>query len=76
MALVPSYSLVFAKNTSVSRKFGENSSKISASGGILGKDERVNYGDPAHYRDPAHPWQLVKNVTSIGLSLLIIEIPP
>ena len=35
------YSLVFAKNTSVSRKFGENSSKISAGGGILGKDERV-----------------------------------
>jgi len=36
----------------------------------------VNYGDPAHYRDPAHPWQPVKNVTSIGSSLLIIEIPP
>jgi len=36
------YSLVFAKNTSVSRKFGENSSKISAGGGILGKDERVH----------------------------------
>ena len=31
----------FAKNTAVSRIFGENSSKISASGGILGKDERV-----------------------------------
>jgi len=35
------YSLVFAKNTSVSRMFGESSSKISAGGGILSKDERV-----------------------------------
>ena len=38
------YSSVFAKNTSVSRIFGENPSKISAGGGILGKDERVDYG--------------------------------
>jgi len=43
-----SYSLVFAKNTSVSRKFGENSSKISAGGGILGKDER-GYCTIIHY---------------------------
>jgi len=34
----------------------------------------VNYGDPAQYGDSAHPWQPVKNVTSIGLSVLIIEI--
>ena len=34
----------------------------------------VNYGDPPHYQDPAHPWKPVKNVISIGLSLLIIEI--
>jgi len=33
------YSPVFAKNASVSRIFDENSSKISADGGILGKDE-------------------------------------
>ena len=32
------YSLVFAKNTSVSRIFGEGSSKISAGGGIVGKE--------------------------------------
>jgi len=32
------HSLVFAKNTSVRRIFGENSGKISAGGGILGKD--------------------------------------
>jgi len=37
------YSPVFAKNTSVSRIFGESSSKISADGGILGKGERVLY---------------------------------
>ena len=35
------YSPVFAKNTPVSRIFGENFSKISAGRGILGKDERV-----------------------------------
>ena len=45
----PVYSPVFAKNTSVSRifgenLFGENSSKISAGGGILGKYERALKG--------------------------------
>jgi len=35
------HSPVFAKNTSVSRIFGENRSKILDGGAILGKDERV-----------------------------------
>jgi len=37
------YSYSFVKNTSVGRIFGENSSIISAGGGILGKDEQVLY---------------------------------
>jgi len=45
------YSPVFAKNTSVSRIFGESSSKMSAGGGILGKDERVNL-DVLAFRHP------------------------
>lgn len=35
------YSHAFAKNASGSGTFGENSSKISAGGVILGKDARV-----------------------------------
>ena len=36
----------FAKNTSLGRIFGENSSKISAGKGILGKDEGTQHQDP------------------------------
>jgi len=34
---LPQYSLVFAKNTSVSRIFSEDSGKIAAGRGILGE---------------------------------------